>query len=63
MKRKSLIPRSSLEHRKVTRLKPTEHFREEDEVKAAYDQIGDTPYRGTKSWYRDIYDYYQNNEC
>lgn len=50
---KSLIPRA----------KPVKNFREENEVLAAYAQIGQTPERSTKSWYRDIYEFYQNNEC
>lgn len=39
------------------------HFRNESEVHAAYEQVGYTPSRNTKSWYRDIYEFYQNNEC
>lgn len=35
----------------------------EDEIQAAYAQIGESPNRNTKSWYRDIYEFYQNNEC
>lgn len=38
-------------------------FRETDEVQAAYEQVGFNPNRNTKSWYRDIYEFYQNNEC
>lgn len=53
MKRKSLIPRAT----------PPEKFREESEIHAAYEQIGQTPNRNTKSWYRDIYEFYQKNEC
>lgn len=55
------ISRSSV--RKVKRASPPKNFRVENEVQAAYLQVGDTPNRNTKSWYRDIYDFYQNNEC
>lgn len=37
-------------------------FRNPNEVQAAYEQVGFTPHRNTKSWYRDIYEFYQNNE-
>lgn len=53
MKRKSVIQRAS----------PPKNFREENEVRAAFQQVGWNPRRNTKSWYRDIYDFYQNNEC
>lgn len=57
------IVRAPVKDRTIQRATPPEHFREESEVKAAYEQVGDTPYRNTKSWYRDIYEFYQNNEC
>lgn len=46
----------------IQRETPPENFREPSEVAAAYAQVGDTPNRNTKSWYRDIYEFYQNNE-
>ena len=57
---------SNIHRSKVTRIErtsPPVNFRQENEVQAAYDQIGETPNRRTKSWYGDIYDFYQNNEC
>lgn len=57
---KSVIPR--YETRGIKREKPVKNFREQSEVKAAYEQVGYTPDRSTKSWYRDIYEFYQNNE-
>lgn len=47
----------------IPRHKPPKHFREQDEVKAAYEQVGEFPHNNVKSWYRDIYEFYQNNEC
>lgn len=47
----------------VVRANPPHNFRDESEVHAAYAQVGQTPNRNTKSWYRDIYEFYQNNEC
>jgi hypothetical protein len=46
----------------IQRAKYTKGFREQSEVKAAYEQVGWTPNRNTKSWYRDIYEFYQKNE-
>lgn len=60
-KSKSVIARSKVT--KIKRQNPPTNFREEDEVAAAYEQVGDTPNRNTKSWYRDIYEFYQKNEC
>lgn len=60
-KHNSVIARSSI--RKIERVAVTKNFRTENEVQAAYEQVGDTPNRNTKSWYRDIYEFYQNNEC
>lgn len=48
---------------KIQRASTPKNFREESEVQAAYEQVGYTPNRNTKSWYRDIYEFYQNNEC
>ena len=48
---------------KIDRASPQKNFRQESEIRAAYAQIGYSPNRNTKSWYRDIYDFYQNNEC
>lgn len=50
---KSVIPRSA----------PPKKIRDESEVSAAYAQVGKFPHNDVKSWYRDIYDFYQNNEC
>ena len=58
---KSVIERSDV--RKIERATPPKNFREESEVQSAYIQVGDTPNRDTKSWYRDIYEFYQQNEC
>lgn len=57
------IVRASGKDRTIQRAFVPKHFREESEVKAAYEQVGYTPNRNTKSWYRDIYEFYQNNEC
>lgn len=57
------IVRSSEKERTIQRASVPKHFREESEVQAAYEQVGYTPNRNTKSWYRDIYEFYQNNEC
>lgn len=63
MKKGLKIIRASAKDRTIQRASAPEHFREESEVKAAYEQVGYTPNRHTKSWYRDIYEFYQNNEC
>ena len=55
------IPREN--PRGIVRASPPKHIREESEVQAAYAQVGYNPNRNTRSWYRDIYDFYQNNEC
>lgn len=57
---KSVIGRSDAKG--IKRAKYTKGFREQSEVKAAYEQVGWTPNRNTKSWYRDIYEFYQQNE-
>ena len=46
----------------IKRVEPPKNFRDSNEVSAAYKQVGQTPNRNTKSWYRDIYEVYQNNE-
>lgn len=59
---KSVIQRASKEEQSVKRESVTEPIRNTSEVQAAYKQVGYTPNRNTKSWYRDIYEFYQNNE-
>ena len=58
---KSVIVRA--EPCNIERVAPPEKIRVDNEVASAYIQVGDTPNRNTKSWYRDIYEFYQNNEC
>lgn len=58
----SVITRSPKSERVILRHKEKSPFREQNEIKAAYEQVGQTPNRNTKSWYRDIYEFYQNNE-
>lgn len=59
----SVIPRYPKLQRVIVReTTPPIPIREQNEVQAAYEQIGETPNRNTKSWYRDIYEFYQNNE-
>lgn len=60
-KGKSVVARSDVG--RIRRATPPKNFRVENEVQAAYEQVGATPNRNTKSWYRDIYEFYQNNEC
>lgn len=50
---KSVIPRQT----------PPTNFRGDSEVLSAYQQVGKFPHNDVRSWYRDIYDFYQNNEC
>lgn len=57
----SVIPRSEVAT--IERSTPPEKIREHSEVKSAYEQVGYNPNRDTKSWYRDIYEFYQQNEC
>ena len=40
----------------------TTHKIRGDEVQSAYEQVGKFPHNNVKSWYRDIYEFYQNNE-
>ena len=58
----SVIPRYP-EIEKIVRYERTpEHYREENEV-ADYSAMGrPNANTNTKSWYRDIYESYQNNE-
>lgn len=61
--KKSVIPRYPKLQRVIVREQtPPTPIREQNEVQAAYEQVGQTPNRNTKSWYRDIYEFYQNNE-
>lgn len=57
------MPKKPKDNSVIPRAKAPVNFREPNEVQAAYRQVGDTPNRNTKSWYRDIYEFYQNNEC
>lgn len=58
----SNIRRASIKEMSIQRSSPQVHFRDESEVRSAYEQVGYSPNRNTKSWYRDIYEFYQNNE-
>ncbi len=49
---------------KIVREKAKGPFHAPNEVAAAQDQLGGSfPHQRRKSWYRDIYEFYQNNEC
>lgn len=49
---------------KIVRKKVDKPFHAVNEVAAAQDQLGGSfPHQRRKSWYRDIYEFYQNNEC
>ena len=56
----SVIPRASADT-KIVRVSVTQNIRG-DEVQSAYEQVGKSPHNNVKSWYRDIYEFYQNNE-
>lgn len=56
----SVIPRASAVT-KIVRSAPPQNIRGE-EVQSAYKQVGKFPHNNVKSWYRDIYEFYQNNE-
>lgn len=56
-----VIVRSS--EQRIRRAKVPTNFKGDNEVQSAYEQIGSSPNRITRSWYRDIYDFYQSNEC
>lgn len=56
--KKSMIPRSKEENRKIQRVVPKRNIRESDEVSAAYQQLGDSYKRGTDDWYTRIYNEY-----
>lgn len=58
----SVIKRADKQDFRIKREPPPKQIRDENEVQAAYKQVGYYPSRNTKSWYRDIYDFYQNNE-
>lgn len=47
----------------IPRQNPPDRIREQSEVQAAYEQVGKTPRHSVKSWYRDIFEFYQKNEC
>lgn len=58
----SVIPRYPELEKIIRYERVPEHYREENEV-AAYAAMGrPNGNTSTKSWYRDIYEYYQNNE-
>lgn len=59
-KNKSVIERTF--NATIRRESTDKKFREDNEIQAAYNQVGQPPNRNTKSWYRDIYEFYQNNE-
>lgn len=56
----SVIPRSRADT-KIARSPTPKNIRGE-EVQSAYEQVGNFPHNNVKSWYRDIYEFYQNNE-
>ena len=56
--KKSMIPRSKEENRKIQRVVPKGNIRENDEVSAAYQQLGDSYKRETDDWYIKICDTY-----
>ena len=56
----SVIPRASSDT-KIVRASVTQNIRG-DEVQSSYEQVGKFPHNNVKSWYRDIYEFYQNNE-
>ena len=47
----------------IKREKVPAGFREQDEVTAAYEQVGKFPAHRKKDWYGGIYEFYQDNEC
>lgn len=49
-----MIPRSKEENRKIQRVVPKGNIRENDEVSAAYQQLGDSYKRETDDWYTQI---------
>lgn len=59
----SVIPRAAKSSQRIVRSPVEKNFREPNEVLSAYNQVGTPPSRDTKSWYRDIYEFYQKNEC
>ena len=59
----SIIKRSSPAEQKIVRASVPQNFREQSEVKAAYEQVEKFPSSENHRFYADIYDFYQNNEC
>lgn len=49
-----MIPRSKEENRKIQRVVPKGNIRENDEVSAAYQQLGGSYKRETDDWYTQI---------
>lgn len=41
---------------------PPVGYKERNEIQDAIEQVGGPRGNGTKSWYRDIYEFYQDNE-
>ena len=56
----SIIPRANSDI-KIIRADTQQKIRG-DEIQSAYEQVGKFPHNNVKSWYRDIYEFYQNNE-
>ena len=56
----SIIPRAN-SGIKIIRADTQQKIRG-DEIQSAYEQVGKFPHNNVKSWYRDIYEFYQNNE-
>lgn len=46
----------------IKRYKPEKGFREQDEVRSAYEQVGEFPSKSTRSWYAEVCSYFQSNE-
>lgn len=63
-KNTSVIPRYPEYQRLIVRERtPAKPFREENEVLAAYEQVGNIPDRSTTSWTPGLLDPYYRNEC
>lgn len=58
----SIIVRAFEKDQKIRREVVKEKIRGDSEVLSAYNQVGKFPHNDVKSWYRDIYEFYQNNE-
>lgn len=64
VKNTSVIPRYPEYQRLIVRERtPAKPFREENEVLAAYEQVGNIPDRSTTSWTPGLLDPYYRNEC